>query len=217
VKVLIDDDSGRVDFGPRPTTISALSAIPEPRAERPQRRRLPLERRTFRVRAIVLGPGANEDDGDIHLIIADPADRSVTMIAEVPDSACALGGSHGAAYAAARRVLDRIAPGTEVELEGVAFWDRKHGQSGMAPNGIELHPVLKVTPVEKPGGDTAAASRRAATSADTSNVRVWLNLRSRVYHCRGSRYFGRTTRGEYLTQADARRRGGRPSGGNPCR
>jgi integrase len=25
---------------------------------------------------------------------------------------------------------------------GVAFWDFKHGQTGVAPNAIELHPIL---------------------------------------------------------------------------
>jgi hypothetical protein len=26
---------------------------------------------------------------------------------------------------------------------GVGFWDDKHGQTGVAPNAIKLHPVLK--------------------------------------------------------------------------
>jgi hypothetical protein len=30
----------------------------------------------------------------------------------------------------------------KVALTGVGFWDEKHGQTGIAPNGIELHPVL---------------------------------------------------------------------------
>jgi hypothetical protein len=25
---------------------------------------------------------------------------------------------------------------------GVGFFDKKHGQRGIAPNGVELHPVL---------------------------------------------------------------------------
>jgi hypothetical protein len=29
-----------------------------------------------------------------------------------------------------------------VTITGVGFWDAKHGQTGVAPNGIELHPVL---------------------------------------------------------------------------
>ena len=28
-------------------------------------------------------------------------------------------------------------------IDGVGFFDRLHGQAGVAPNGIELHPVLR--------------------------------------------------------------------------
>jgi hypothetical protein len=28
-------------------------------------------------------------------------------------------------------------------IRGIAFFDFKHGQTGVAPNGIELHPVLR--------------------------------------------------------------------------
>ena len=30
----------------------------------------------------------------------------------------------------------------KVIIEGVGFWDEIHGQTGVAPNGIELHPAL---------------------------------------------------------------------------
>jgi hypothetical protein len=216
VKVLIDDDTARVDLTPRPTTLSALAALPAPRPARPQRRRLPHELRTFRIRGIILGGDDTENDGDIHLILSDPAARGVTMIAEIPDPECAIGSRHTAAYAEARRVVSRLAPGTEVEIEGVAFWDRLHGQTGVAPNAIELHPVLKVTPVDLLPGGNPGGPRPPATPADTSRVRVWLNLNSRVYHCPRSATYGRTARGEYLPEGEARRRGGRPAGGRPC-
>jgi len=29
------------------------------------------------------------------------------------------------------------------EITGVGFFDAMHGQTGVAPNGIELHPVLR--------------------------------------------------------------------------
>jgi hypothetical protein len=34
-----------------------------------------------------------------------------------------------------------------VTIKGVGFWDEIHGQTGVAPNGIELHPVLKFSVV----------------------------------------------------------------------
>ena len=30
----------------------------------------------------------------------------------------------------------------KVTISGVGFWDEDHGQTGVAPNAIELHPVL---------------------------------------------------------------------------
>jgi micrococcal nuclease len=45
---------------------------------------------------------------------------------------------------------------------------------------------------------------------------VWVNLRSGVYHCPGTRDFGTTSRGEYLTEAAARARGFRANGGRLC-
>lgn len=33
---------------------------------------------------------------------------------------------------------------TKVRLKGVGFFDRVHGQTGVAPNGIELHPLLDI-------------------------------------------------------------------------
>ncbi len=218
VKVLIDDDTGRVNLTPRPTTVAFLARLPKPSGERANRSRLPLEQHTFRVRGILVGHHVSDDDSDIHIIIADPTTTSVTMVAEIPDPACALGSRHRTEYAMARQAIARIRPGAEIEIEGVAFWDRPHGQSGMAPNAIELHPVLRITPVDQlnefaPG----LAPKEPSSPADSSTVRVWLNTSSRIYHCLGSSWYGRTARGEYLTEAEARGRGARPAGGRPCR
>ena len=32
-----------------------------------------------------------------------------------------------------------------VVVRGIGFFDRLHGQTGMAPNGLELHPVVGIT------------------------------------------------------------------------
>jgi hypothetical protein len=46
-----------------------------------------------------------------------------------------------------RRAVERCvrpegAPPPLARVVGVAFFDTKHGQTGVAPNGIELHPIL---------------------------------------------------------------------------
>ena len=39
----------------------------------------------------------------------------------------------------ARKVIRVCA---KARVVGVAFWDFNHGQTGVAPNAIELHPIL---------------------------------------------------------------------------
>lgn len=54
------------------------------------------------------------------------------------------------------------------------------------------------------------------SAAAQSPQPVWVNLRSRVYHCPGTQYYGNTARGVYLPEAEARRQGNRPNGGRAC-
>ncbi len=53
-------------------------------------------------------------------------------------------------------------------------------------------------------------------TAQDSVVRVWVNTSTGVYHCAGSRYFGTTRAGEYLSEREARQRGHRPARGQAC-
>ncbi len=45
---------------------------------------------------------------------------------------------------------------------------------------------------------------------------VWLNTGSNVYHCPGTKYYGTTKAGAYMTEAEAKAKGGRPDGGKSC-
>jgi hypothetical protein len=79
-----------------------------------------------------------EDDGDLHLVISD---GSHTMIAEAPVFACTVGATpyrrtQMKNARAAARLCDTAM------LTGVAFFDFFHHQTGVAPNEIELHPLL---------------------------------------------------------------------------
>ncbi len=112
----------------------------------------PLETQVFRVPAVLVGL-KEEDDRDIHLVIADLTDPSQTMIIEIPSSLCsgACASSHVAEFDQARATVvstlgepsarfKRVS--RRVVVTGVGFFDFLHGQTGVAPNGIELHPVL---------------------------------------------------------------------------
>jgi len=52
--------------------------------------------------------------------------------------------------------------------------------------------------------------------AGNPNVRVWVNTNSHVYHCPGTRWYGQTKQGEYMTQKEAQDKGNRPAYGKPC-
>ena len=99
--------------------------------------RLPFERHVFRVTAAVTLVRA-EDDSDLHLVLSD---GTRTMIAESPSPACT-----ARATPTRRRQMaqarQRVSLCIRAVVTGVAFFDFKHGQTGVAPNAIELHPVL---------------------------------------------------------------------------
>jgi len=142
VKVLGDRDRNAVVTDPVAATIRELRLLDRPTAPLPPDTRVPPhELRTYRVTAIV-SQVLVESDGDWHLVLADPEAGSQTMIAEIPDSACALGTGWESKYAAARRALRTLPRRALVDIDGVGFFDVDHGQRGRAPNDFELHPVL---------------------------------------------------------------------------
>jgi hypothetical protein len=99
--------------------------------------RLPLERRIFQVVGAVRFV-RREDDSDLHVVLAA---RGRHMIVEAPLPACAARATplRRRQMARARRSVRLCA---KARVTGVAFFDTNHGQTGVAPNAIELHPVL---------------------------------------------------------------------------
>jgi hypothetical protein len=99
--------------------------------------RLPLERRIFQVVGAVrlVRP---EDDSDLHVVLAAGGRQ---MIVEAPAPACT-----ARATPLRRRQMaqarQRVRLCASARVTGVAFFDTNHGQTGIAPNAIELHPVL---------------------------------------------------------------------------
>jgi hypothetical protein len=52
--------------------------------------------------------------------------------------------------------------------------------------------------------------------AGDPNVTVWVNTNSGVYHCPGTRWYGKTKEGKYMLQKQAQASGYRPAYGSVC-
>jgi hypothetical protein len=100
--------------------------------------RLPFERHVFTVNARVTFV-REEADSDFHFILQE---RGYHMIAEAPARYCDGGARplYRREMAAARHAARSCA---RARVTGVAFFDYDHGQDGVAPNAIELHPILR--------------------------------------------------------------------------
>ena len=152
VKTGTDADAGKVNLNATtPTTIATQTAITAPGSLPSNNRISPVETTIFSVDATMVEFGLAADS-DYHVAISDGNGHS--MITEIPDPACVGAGSPFAAgITNARNEFNaRFNPSTTfqqtsvpVHIRGVGFWDTVHGQSFVAPNGIEIHPVLDIT------------------------------------------------------------------------
>jgi hypothetical protein len=240
-------DGSTIDFNnPTSTTVTSLRTLARPNGvDSPSGPRTPAETHVYTIHAL-LQEYKIENDHDFHIVISDfGGSVSDTMIAEVPDPQCdgVSGDGWTKQFASIRSAIDSkfgTATGSmstvdaEVTITGVLFFDFLHGQTGVAPNGVELHPVIGMsfgsaapnvgsptaapTPANPtrihggasttPSGSIAQFSTEAAAQAHCpDDVVVWLNTRTGIYHLKGHRYYGATSQGSYVCKQEADRAG----------
>jgi hypothetical protein len=148
VKTGTDTTVSMVDLTPQPATIAGLVSLPVP-AYLPSDTRVPasVELETVELDDVTLGAIKLETDSDYHMILDDGLGDH--LIAEIPYPGCASNGPFACDITRARAQADRFSPtpnfsspNATVSVIGVGFFDFIHGQTGVAPNGIEIHPVL---------------------------------------------------------------------------
>ncbi|HEV7236256.1 MAG TPA: hypothetical protein VGN15_08755 [Ktedonobacteraceae bacterium] len=167
VKTGTDADAALINLqSPTQTTIVSLISLPAPTILPSNNRVQPTETTVFQLHA-TLTEYKLEPDSDYHLILSDGSGD--TMIAEMASPLCVASSSRLlSSIQNARSEFDARYTTTSsfqtanipVTITGVGFFDFLHGQTGVAPNGIELHAVLDIqfdaggtptpTPVPRP-------------------------------------------------------------------
>jgi hypothetical protein len=110
---------------------------------------------------------------------------------------------------------------------GVKTWfaDAKSAPSSAKPSAsaptVSQAPASKPAPVAKepaPAARTSAKSQAAPveTKEGAGPGMVWVNTPSGVYHCSGDQWYGKTKKGEYMSEAQAKSKGYRASRNKPC-
>jgi hypothetical protein len=150
VKTGTDADANSVNFTPTDTTISALSGLSAPSTHPANNRVTPTETTVFRLSNITLVEYKLETDSDYHLVLSDGTN---TMIGEIPSPSCVGSGSvFASGISKARAAFDAKHTATSsfqtanetVTVTGAGFFDLPHGQTGVAPNAIEIHAILDI-------------------------------------------------------------------------
>ncbi len=147
IKTGTDPYTGQVSLVPKSNTIAALIALPA--AGGGTLRSSPIETTLWELKDVTLSMIKLETDSDYHMVISDGPH---TMIAEIAYPNCATGSPWSCFLSRARAEVDARLnvtsspqyPALTVTLRGVGFFDASHGQTGVAPNAVELHPVLQI-------------------------------------------------------------------------
>ena len=95
-------------------------------------------------------------------------------------------------------------------FEGTTLRGACRGHGGVDKAASAGTPAVAATPA-KP-----AAPATTATAPGGGAGQVWANEATKVYHCQGDRYYGRTKKGGYMSESDAKAKGFHAARGKAC-
>ncbi|MEA2173342.1 MAG: hypothetical protein QOD00_934 [Blastocatellia bacterium] len=175
VKVGTDPDVSLVDTSKAtPVTIADMRSWPAPSPSPPPNSRVtPYESTVWLING-TMTVYKKETDVDYHIVVQDGSGN--TLVTEIPCPCCAIGSPFQSMIASARQTFDaRLTATTSfqtanipVRIKGVGFFDFLHGQTGLAPNGIEIHPILEIVFPTTQSTPTQAGSNVMVQAGDAT-------------------------------------------------
>jgi hypothetical protein len=102
--------------------------------------------------------------------------------------------------------------------DGTAFTGTKRAGACRGHGGVESwgEATSPANAPSQPTAQPAPTTSQRATPGPAGPGQVWVNTASKVYHCPGTRWYGKTKQGSFMSEAEARAQGARPDHGKAC-